>query len=114
METGPEWREVKLELSKYVGADFAHVKGFGLVSMAIVGISVNLVLMALNLLPIPPLDGGRIAVSLLPLPAARAFARLEPFGLFVIVALLALGVLDDAMRPLLRGAEWLLQALLGH
>jgi Zn-dependent protease len=84
------------------------------VSMAIVGISVNLVLMALNLLPIPPLDGGRIAVSLLPLPAARAFARLEPFGLFVIVALLALGVLDDAMRPLLRGAEWLLQALLGH
>ena len=84
------------------------------VSMAIVGISVNLVLMALNLLPVPPLDGGRIAVSLLPLPAARAYARLEPFGLFVIVALLALGVLDDAMRPLLRGAEWLLQALLGH
>jgi Zn-dependent protease len=40
--------------------------------MALVGISVNLVLMALNLLPVPPLDGGRIAMSLLPRPAARA------------------------------------------
>ena len=82
--------------------------------MAIAGISVNLVLMALNLLPVPPLDGGRIAVSLLPPRAAHAYARLEPYGLFVIVALLALGVLDDAMRPLLRAADWLLQALLGH
>ena len=87
------------------GANFA---------MAIAGISVNLVLMALNLLPVPPLDGGRIAVSLLPQRGARAYARLEPYGLFVIVALLALGVLDDAMRPLLRAADWLLQALLGH
>ncbi|HET9668347.1 MAG TPA: site-2 protease family protein [Casimicrobiaceae bacterium] len=85
-----------------------------LVTMAVAGVSVNLVLMALNLLPVPPLDGGRIAVSLLPQRAARAYARLEPYGLFVIVALLALGVLDDAMRPLLRAADWLLQALLGH
>src|SRR5215831_16555054 len=50
--------------------------------MAQIGVSVNLVLMALNLLPIPPLDGGRIAVSLLPLPAARAWSRLERYGLF--------------------------------
>ena len=83
-------------------------------SMAIVGISVNLVLMALNLLPVPPLDGGRIAMSLLPLRAARAYGRIEPYGLFVIVALLALGVLDDAMRPVLRAGEWMLRALLGH
>jgi Zn-dependent protease len=83
-------------------------------SMAIVGISVNLVLMALNLLPVPPLDGGRIAMSLLPLPAARAYARIEPYGLFVIVALLAFGVLDNVMRPVLRAGEWLLRALLGQ
>jgi Zn-dependent protease len=83
-------------------------------SMAIVGISVNLVLMALNLLPVPPLDGGRIAMSLLPLPAARVYARIEPYGLFVIVALLAFGVLDRAMRPVLRAGEWLLRALLGQ
>jgi Zn-dependent protease len=82
--------------------------------MALVGISVNLVLMALNLLPVPPLDGGRIAMSLLPRPAARAYARIEPYGLFVIVALLAFGVLDRAMRPVLRAGEWLLRALLGQ
>ncbi len=81
--------------------------------MANVGISVNLVLMALNLLPVPPLDGGRIAVSLLPLRAARTFARIEPYGLFIIVGLLAFGLLDDVMRPLLQLVEWLLQTLLG-
>ena len=82
-----------------------------LVEMARIGVSVNLVLMALNLLPIPPLDGGRIAVSLLPMPAAHAFAKLEPFGLFLIVGLLAFGVLDNVMGPLLRFGEWALQSL---
>ena len=41
-------------------------------------------------------------------------ARIEPYGLFVIVALLAFGVLDDAMRPILRAGQWLLGKLLGH
>jgi Zn-dependent protease len=84
-----------------------------LLLMAKVGVSVNLVLMALNLLPVPPLDGGRIAVSLLPVHAANAYARLEPYGLFIIVGLLAFGVLDNLMAPVLRVGEWLLQALLG-
>ena len=87
------------------------VAPYGLL-MAKVGISVNLVLMALNLLPIPPLDGGRIAVSVLPLRAARAWARLEPIGLFVIIGLLAFGLLDDVMEPILRFGEWLLHSLL--
>ena len=82
-----------------------------IVEMARIGVSVNLVLMALNLLPIPPLDGGRIAVSLLPMPAAHAFAKLEPFGLFLIVGLLAFGALDNVMGPLLRFGEWALQSL---
>jgi Zn-dependent protease len=84
-----------------------------LLQMAKIGVSVNLVLMALNLLPVPPLDGGRIAVSLLPVHAANAYARLEPYGLFIIVGLLAFGVLDNLMAPVLRVGEWLLQALLG-
>jgi Zn-dependent protease len=84
-----------------------------LLLMAKVGVSVNLVLMALNLLPIPPLDGGRIAVSLLPVHAAHAYARIEPYGLFIIVGLLAFGVLDNLMDPLLRFGEWALQALIG-
>jgi Zn-dependent protease len=81
--------------------------------MANIGISVNLVLMALNLLPVPPLDGGRIAVSLLPARAADAWARLEPYGLFIILGLLASGLLDYVMEPMLRLGKWLLQALLG-
>jgi Zn-dependent protease len=81
--------------------------------MANVGISVNLVLMALNLLPVPPLDGGRIAVSVRPGRAARAWARLEPIGLFVIIGLLAAGLLDDVMQPIVRFGEWILQTLLG-
>jgi Zn-dependent protease len=85
----------------------------GLARMAFAGVQINLILMALNLLPIPPLDGGRILTGLLPEPAARVFARIEPFGLFVIVALLAAGLLDNLMRPLIRGAESIIAALTG-
>jgi Zn-dependent protease len=85
----------------------------GLAEMALIGVNVNLVLMALNLLPIPPLDGGRILAGLLPGRASYALSRVEPFGLFVVVALLATGVLHDLMRPLIRGAEWVILALLG-
>jgi len=99
---------IALKLLAMTGGSVAP---YGLL-MAKVGISVNLVLMALNLLPIPPLDGGRIAVSVLPLRAARAWARLEPIGLFVIIGLLAFGLLDDLMEPILRFGEWLLHSLL--
>ena len=84
-----------------------------LVQMAKIGISINLILMTLNLLPVPPLDGGRIAVSLLPVNAAHAFARIEPYGLFIVVGLLVSGLLDDVMGPLLRVGEWALHALIG-
>jgi len=85
----------------------------GLYQMAQIGISINLVLMVLNLLPIPPLDGGRIAVGLLPTPAANALARLEPYGFIVILVLLVTGVLGNLMRPLLRVAQFGLYAITG-
>lgn len=85
----------------------------GLYQMAQIGISINLVLMVLNLLPIPPLDGGRIAVGLLPDRAAGALARLEPFGFIVILVLLVTGLLGDLMRPILRVAAFLLYAITG-
>jgi Zn-dependent protease len=85
----------------------------GLSEMARIGVNVNLVLMALNLLPIPPLDGGRVLAGLLPGPAAYALSRVEPFGLFIILALLFTGLLDNLMRPLIRVAEHLIVALLG-
>lgn len=49
------------------------------------GIAINLILAVLNMLPVPPLDGGRVAVGLLPVPLARPLARLEPFGFFLIL-----------------------------
>ncbi len=85
----------------------------GLYQMAQIGISINLVLMVLNLLPIPPLDGGRIAVGLLPDRAAGALARLEPYGFIVILVLLVTGLLGDLMRPILRVAAFLLYAITG-
>jgi Zn-dependent protease len=58
-----------------------------LVQVPIAGVEVNLVFMALNLLPILPLDGGRVVVSLLPDPLARSYSRLEPFGLPILLGL---------------------------
>ena len=65
------------------------------------GVSVNLVIMALNLLPIPPLDGGRIVAGLLPRDLSNAYSRIEPFGLFIIVGLLVTGALSFVLQPLL-------------
>jgi Zn-dependent protease len=70
-------------------------------------------LMALNLLPIPPLDGGRIAVSLLPGPIAYRYARLEPYGFMIVIVLLATRVLNYLMLPILRAGEYAIRLLLG-
>ena len=64
-------------------------------AMAIQGVTINVVLMVLNLMPIPPLDGGRIMVSLLPPGPALALARLEPYGMMILVGLL---VFDRELR----------------
>lgn len=68
--------------------------------MAEAGIVINVVLMVLNLLPLPPLDGGRIAVSLLPHHLAWRFAQLERFGLIILIVLLFTGILGKILWPL--------------
>lgn len=65
------------------------------------GVMINLVLALFNLLPVPPLDGGKIAVGLLPRAPALALARLEPWGLFIVFALLASGTVSTYLRPAL-------------
>ena len=69
--------------------------------MAVAGVNVNLVLMALNLLPILPLDGGRILFSLLPARQAWQYGRIEPYGITIVIVLMATGLLGRLMAPLL-------------
>lgn len=73
--------------------------------MCQVGIVINLSLAMLNLFPLPPLDGGRIVVSLLPEPLASQFAQLERWGFFILIALLYLGALNVTVWPLVDALE---------
>lgn len=76
-----------------------NVYSLPLAEMSRTGINVNLVLMVLNLLPLPPLDGGRIAVSLLPQRLAWKFAQLERWGFPILLLLMFTGVLGRVMWP---------------
>lgn len=77
------------------------------------GITINAVLMVLNLLPLPPLDGGRIAVSLLPPRLAYGYARLEPYGMIILVVLLLSGLLNTILWPFIRITMSLISSLFG-
>lgn len=79
--------------------------------MCQVGIMINLVLMLLNLLPIPPLDGGRIAVSLLPNPWSYKLASLERYGMFILLFMIMSGLLTVILLPLLRFFQNLLMGI---
>jgi len=72
---------------------------YPLVLMAEAGILINLVLMLLNLLPIPPLDGGRVMIGILPGRWAWQLSRLEPYGLFILLALIFTDVLGKILLP---------------
>jgi Zn-dependent protease len=70
--------------------------------MAKAGVLVNLVMCAFNLFPLPPLDGGRVVAGLLPPRAAWTFSRIEPWGFFIVMALVIAGVVSNFwLRPLM-------------
>ncbi len=81
--------------------------------MSKIGIIINCVLMVLNLLPLPPLDGGRIAVSLLPHRLAWQFSRLEPWGFPILLVLLFTGILGEIMNPLVLFSARAIESLFG-
>lgn len=84
-----------------------------LVRMGQAGVMINVVLMVLNLLPLPPLDGGRVAVSLLPNPLAYRFSRIEPYGLIILVILFVTHILGQILWPIVNMTLNVLSFLLG-
>jgi Zn-dependent protease len=84
-----------------------------MMKMADAGMQINAVLMVLNLLPLPPLDGGRIAVSLLPDRLAWRYARIEPYGFPILLILLFTGLLGAILWPLIAVFRLLLMSVFG-
>jgi len=83
------------------------------ISMCRGGMLVNLVMFAFNLFPLPPLDGGRILVGLLPYRQAELVSRVEPWGFFIVMGLVVMGIVDKLwMRPVMGLTESVLGVLL--
>lgn len=73
----------------------------------------NLLLMVLNLIPIPPLDGSRVVSSLLPGPVAWKYNKLEPYGMFIVLALFLTGIWSKVFMPVVLGVYGLLASIIG-
>lgn len=81
------------------------VWGTVLIYMGMVGVTINVVLMILNLIPIPPLDGSRILSCFLSPRASLRYNQIEPYGFLILLLLLATGLLGQFMAPLISGLQ---------
>ncbi len=84
-----------------------------MLNMAFIGVFFNVLLMVFNLIPVPPTDGGRIAVSLLPAPAGNLLSKVEPFGLILLLLLIFTGVLWQFIIPVIQMISGLIFSLFG-
>ena len=84
-----------------------------LMLMGAAGVFFNIIIMVLNLVPLPPLDGGRILVSLLPQRLAWRVARIEPYGFLILILLLLTGVLGTMLWPAIAALMALVAGLFG-
>ncbi len=84
-----------------------------LADMAQIGIQINLLLAVLNLLPLPPLDGGRVVSALLPPKISYQFDQLEAYGLFILLGLLFLGIFQSVILPIVKFIQQWLYTLVG-
>ncbi|ABN85243.1 site-2 protease family protein [Burkholderia pseudomallei] len=123
----PRWGSLWVALAG-PGCNFVQALIWGFVSIALAalavdepfftrmagaGVGVNLVLAVLNLFPLPPLDGGRVLAALLPPKQSIALSRLEPYGFFIVLALVATGLLTKLwLRPLVGAGYAVVTAIL--
>ena len=98
--------------------EFYMMKGFGVtetyfLKMSLAGVVVNVSMFVFNLFPLPPLDGGRVLVGLLPWRAAVWLSKVEPYGMYIILGLVAFKLLDGIwMAPLMKWTVFMLSLLL--
>lgn len=97
---------------------FYMMKGFGVtetyfLKMSLAGVMVNVSMFVFNLFPMPPLDGGRVLVGLLPWRAAVWLSKVEPYGMYIVLALIAFNKIDVIwISPLMKGTMFVLSLLL--
>lgn len=103
---------VIMKIGYGLAGDFSWV-GVPLIYMAGTGIFINLLLFVLNLLPIPPLDGGRIVAGLLPSQFAVKYESIERYGLFIMLGLLISGILASIIFPPVSAMQQILYQLFG-
>ena len=82
-------------------------------NMGTIGVLVNILLIVINILPIPPLDGGRVVAGILPPSIAIQYMRIEPYGMFIVIALLASGILGKILLPQIQQFAALIGYLFG-